>query len=29
MGTLAVLVALVSLLDRRVYRVDEEVPDAV
>jgi diaminobutyrate-2-oxoglutarate transaminase len=29
MGTLAALVALVSLLDRRVYRVDEEVPDAI
>lgn len=29
MGALASLVALVSLLDRRVYRVEEEVPDAV
>jgi DHA3 family macrolide efflux protein-like MFS transporter len=29
MGALAASVALVSLCDRRVYRVDEEVPDAV
>jgi MFS transporter, DHA3 family, macrolide efflux protein len=29
MGTLAVLVALLSLCDRRVRRVDSEVPDAV